>query len=196
MSCSRTIRKILSLFRITGKAYQYEFILCSWKAKNNVNLLDQKLNQRSEIGYEFEDLSPYLHKVSDCISAINEEIAKYMRLITDPAQKKECTANVWSFMAYECRDLFAEYETEKKELETGLEANEAAVNGLKTQIRELTKRIGELNKSTVNTTKVMDDINATLRSIGFRVSICGKAGSIICLRACPRRARSIEIART
>ena len=151
------------------EAYQYEFDMFMEKAKNNVNLLDQKLSQpSSEIGYEFEDLSPYLHKVSDCIAAINEEIAKYMHLITDPKQKKECSARVWSFMAYECRDLFEAYEAEKKELETNLSANEATVNGLKTQIRELTKRIGELNKSTVNTTKVMEDINATLRSIGFK----------------------------
>lgn len=62
------------------------------KATNNVSLLEKKLAEPSAEIWEFEDLSPYLHKLSDATDSINQENMAYMDLLKDiPGKQRECT---------------------------------------------------------------------------------------------------------
>ena len=150
------------------QGYQHEFDMFMEKAHANVALLEQKQKEPSIELYEFEDLSPYLHKISDMIESINSSISDYMKLVSDPRKKDKAGKDIWSFMAYECRGLFEDYDREKSRLETEKKKNGEDIVALRDSIRELKDEIDELNNYTANTTQVMENINNTLRAIGFK----------------------------
>lgn len=148
--------------------YQYEFDMFMEKARANVAFLEEKANNPSTRLYQFEDLSPYLSKIATVIGLINHDIAEYMQKATDPKEKIALAKRISNFIAMECSEFFAKYEMEKESVQGAKEQSEKQVESLKTQIKTLTAEIADLNKSTVNTTKTMEDINATLQAIGFR----------------------------
>ena len=151
-----------------AKSYQYEFDMFMEKARANAALLEQKLKEPSTEVYDFEDLSPYLHKIADVITLINKAISDYMALVNDPKKKDKAGKDIWSFMAYECRGLFEDYDREKAAIEAAKKTNGDNITQIKNRIAALKADIDRLNTYTANTTEVMEQINNTLRSIGFK----------------------------
>ena len=151
-------------------ALQHEFDMLMEKAKYNVSLLDQKLKEpATEIGFEFEDLTPYLHKVVAAIEYINEEIKAYMNMTANiPAQRKKCIKMVWEFLAAECTVEFAEFSAKVDALKDEQVKNDKEIRRLDGSVKEITAEVSRLNKSTVNTQKAMEEMNSMLKSIGFR----------------------------
>lgn len=151
-----------------AQGYQYEVDMFMEKVRANVALLDQKLKEPSLKIIDFEDLTPYLHKISDAIASINKAIKDYMALVNDPKKKQKVSQEIWSFMAYECRGLLEDYDREQLAIEERMKNNAAKINEIKAKIEALKKDIDTLNTYTANTTEVMEQINATLRGIGFK----------------------------
>ena len=150
------------------ESYQDAFDRLMDKAKANVALIERKLQEPSAELEDPADLSTAIEKMSGCISEINSAITDYMKLVTEPTQKDDVTSAVWSFMAYECADIFEEYESEKQEIKDAKEANNDTLTGIREQVAHLKESIDKLNNSTANTTKVMESINNTLQCIGFK----------------------------
>lgn len=150
-----------------SQAYQYEFDMFMEKAKANVALLEQKLTEPTTELYQFEDLSPYLHKIADVIASINKSISDYMKMVNDPGKRDKAKAEIWSFMAYECRGLFEDYDRKKAQIDDAKKKNGDEIQKAKDQLSAVVSDIARLNTYTANTTDVMEKINNTLRGIGF-----------------------------
>lgn len=151
-----------------SKAYQYEFDLLMEKAKANVALLEQKQNEPASEIEGFEDLTPCLHRIADIIKQINSAISSYMAMVNDPKKKEKASSEIWSFMAYECRGLFEDFEKDKSALMEAKKKNGELISDTKAQLKNLKAEIDRLNTYTANTTEVMEQINSTLLSIGFK----------------------------
>lgn len=152
-----------------AEAYKYEFDMFMAKATNNVSLLEKKLAEPSAEIWEFEDLSPYLHKLSDATDSINQEIMAYMDLLKDiPGKQRECTDMVWELLAHTCAGAIAPYGAEKENCLKKRQDLMGKLDKYQKDQLSLQKAITVLNNKTVNTTKVMADINHALLSAGFR----------------------------
>lgn len=147
--------------------YQAELEIIREKYRANIALLEQKLKEPSMELEGFENLSPRLHQMASYIGVINASISDYMKMVNDPKKKEKASNEIWSFMAYECRGLFEDYDREKARIETEKAKNGENLKRIKDHLDELKKDIDRLNTYTANTTQVMEQINATLRGIGF-----------------------------
>ena len=156
------------LEEVIAKAYQYEFDMFMEKARANVTLLEQKQKEPAAEIYDFEDLAPYLSKITDIIHQINKSIKDYMTMVNDPKKKEKASTEIWSFMAYECRGLFEDYDHEKSRLENEKKKNGTEIEDVRNRLAALKTEIDRLNTYTANTTEVMEKINTTLLSIGFK----------------------------
>ena len=159
-----------------AQGYRYEFDMFMEKARSNVALLEQKLQEPASEITDFEDLTPYLEKITEIIKSINRAISEYMAMVNDPKKKEKVSREIWAFMAYECRGLFEDYDREKKAIEEAKAKNGAEIQGAREALSALKDEISSLNTYTANTTEVMEQINATLLAIGFKgFRLCEKA---------------------
>ena len=150
------------------QGYKAELEIIQEKLRANLSLLEQKLKDPSMELRDFEDLSPRLNQIAGYIGIINRSIADYMAKVNDPKKKEKASAEIWSFMAYECRGLFEDYDREKALIADEKKKNGDAIEEARKKLAVLKKEIDRLNTYTANTTEVMEKINHTLLSIGFK----------------------------
>ena len=155
---------------IQKQNYQYYAEMFIEKGRNNIIALEQKLKEPSLplTSHEFEDLSPYLQKLSRYTNDINVSMADYLKLSGIYAQKNAVLDRIWSFMAYECRDLLEDYVDREQQLDKEEKEISYKITSLEKDEKQCKEAIEQLSAYTTNTHVVMREINKTLLAIGFR----------------------------
>ena len=117
---------------------------------------------------ELEDLSCHLSEINRLANIINAEIQEHDALVADiPAQKQKCSDIIWAKLAYNCRHIIAAYREKQRASGSRQKSLEDEKVRLIQEFERLESEIADLNRQTVNTTKVMQDINNSLRNAGF-----------------------------
>ena len=150
------------------KNYEHQVEMFYEKGKANIRFLEKKLTEPSSIiNNEFEDLSLCIQEISNITDEINASISKYMELIATPKKEEAISQKVWSFMAYECRYIIEDYETNMQIWNADKIKNDDAIASINEKLSKLQLEVDNLSSYTANTTYVMESINATLKAIGF-----------------------------
>ena len=149
---------------IQKQNYQYYTEMFIDKGRNNIIFLGQKLKEPSLLltSNEFEDLSPYLQKLSRYTNDINVSMADYLKLSGIYAQKNAVLDRIWSFMAYECRDLLEDYVDREQQLDKEEKEISYKITSLEKDEKQCKEAIEQLSAYTTNTHVVMREINKTL----------------------------------
>ncbi|MBR0081026.1 MAG: AAA family ATPase [Synergistaceae bacterium] len=149
---------------IQKQNYQYYTEMFIDKGRNNIIFLGQKLKEPSLLltSNEFEDLSPYLQKLSKYTDDINSSMTDYLQSSGISAQKSTVLNRIWSYMAYECKDLLEVYENKKQQLDYKEKEFSEEIANLNERLLECDAVIDELSAYTTNTHVVMREINKTL----------------------------------
>ena len=147
-------------------AAKYGLFLEKGKA-NMAELQKKKTDPSFEI--ELEDLSDLLLGLNQIAQSINKEIKKHNDVVADiPNQQKQCSASLWAHIRSIC-DAKIVVHTDKKNERANQSATLMEENkGLVADTKRLETEAAKLNSQTVNTTKVMQDINRSIASAGFR----------------------------
>ncbi len=148
--------------------YKSKYELFQEKAKANMTLLHQKETNLSE-EIDLEDLSQFLHDLNNIAEDVNKEIQKFHSITRDiPAQKLKLSETLWSHLAYDCADIIEKHRQARKDREIQQDNLNSVIIDLKTKVFILNADIIKLNSETVNTTKAMNDINAAIKTAGFK----------------------------
>ena len=148
--------------------YKDKYELFAQKGKANLALLQQKeQNLADEI--ELEDLSPLIAEVNAVAEEINQEIKKHNEMANNiPAEKMKCSDMLWERLAYDCFGIISEYKQKSRSRITEKTVIAKENESLKDLSNTLNLEITKLNSETINTTKAMNDINAAIKSAGFK----------------------------
>ena len=149
-------------------AYKQQAQLLIAAIKRNRDLLQKKRENPSD-KITLEDLSPISVELNNITSIINDEIQAYMDVLADiPGQQQKCTEMVWGMMAIDCSAEIRDWLTRTREDKKAWTEKNEEEKKLRAKSAELVSEIAKLNSETVNTTKVMEDINRSIRNAGFR----------------------------
>jgi wobble nucleotide-excising tRNase len=136
--------------------------------QRNCDLLQKKKDNPSE-AVTLEDLIPLSKDLNAIITAINAEVDAYMAVLADiPGQQQKCTEMVWGMMANDCSADIRAWLKRTDDDRDAWKAKNEEEKKLREQSGKLESEIAKLNSQTVNTTKVMQDINRSIASAGFR----------------------------
>lgn len=145
---------------------KYDLFLEKGKA-NMAELQRKKANPSIEI--ELEDLSGLLLELNTIAQAINKEIKKHNDVVADiPNQQKQCSISLWAHMRSVCDAKIVVHTDKKSDRYKQIAALKKDNEGLAADAKQLEMDAAKLNSQTVNTTKVMQDINRSIASAGFR----------------------------
>lgn len=150
------------------KEYKDKVSIIEKTITNNLLSLSAKKKEPSS-KHEFYSIDEQLQEINNLITSINNEIQKHNDIIlSKETNKVECTNQIFELINFNTQNLkfiqdqrFAGYNKVKNELLQSCENSANIINSLQNEI-------ANANKNTVNTSKVVEDINNLLGLSGYQ----------------------------
>ena len=103
------------------------------------------------------------------ITGFNSLIDENNTIVASKSVKKqECKEAVFALMAFDMKELIANYQQAKEQIDDEIKAQETKIKESYTSLTSINEQIVELNQQTVETETAMNNINTMLQDSGFQ----------------------------
>jgi len=155
--------------RLNAEKLQAEINLLDSKIRINIQRIEEKRRESSK-SVELDSLKNIMESIETIIDAANTEIQKHNTMVANlGAEQTELKAQVWRYLLdHEIRSDLATYKRKKSGLEKAKANLEQQIKDKTEEERKKKQEISALEKDTTSIQPTIDDINALLKSFGFR----------------------------
>lgn len=115
-----------------------------------------------------KETAPILEELDGMIIAFNNLITENNIIVSDiPKKRLECTDKVFSYIAFELKDVICNYKRVKANINSEIQDLETKINDYNSQQTNIRNEIKKLNSQTVETESAKEKINLMLRDTGM-----------------------------
>lgn len=134
----------------------------------NIEKIRSKIEEPSKI-VELNGLKAMLTDLQGMITGFNSLIDENNTIVASKSVKKqECKEAVFALMAFDMKELIANYQQAKEQIDDEIKAQETKIKESYTSLTSINEQIVELNQQTVETETAMNNINTMLQDSGFQ----------------------------
>ena len=154
--------------QIDVKPYTEKLAVLKAAIQSNLDTIKSKVDDPA-LTVTLSEISPILEDLAGIIDSFNALIDANNAVVdAGPKKRNECTALVFSLLAFRLKDVIAAYRQSDAELEQEIKDLETESKRLNDALEGITATLKDLRKNTVETETAKDSINNMLRDSGMQ----------------------------
>ena len=153
--------------KIDAKPYADKLAELKTTIQLNLESIANKI-ENPALSITLQPTAHILQGLSDMIANFNKLIGANNAIVAaGPKKQQECTAKVFSHIAFLLKDLIVAYKKSDSDLEAEIEAHKKEIEGYDTQLTNIRDSLKDLSGKTVETDSAIEKINLMLRDSGM-----------------------------